>query len=67
MTTPADDTLNELASALERIQQLEQVLWEHIRTYLVDDQHPDPFAETQRLMRKVLHNHPKTTTENNQP
>jgi hypothetical protein len=52
MTTPADDTPNELAAALNRIEQLEQVLWHYILTYRVDDQHPDPYAETCRLMQE---------------
>jgi hypothetical protein len=66
MTTPTDDTLNKLAAALERIRQLEDALWEHIRTYRVDDQHPDPDAEARRLMQHELHVHPKMTTENDQ-
>ena len=66
MTTPADDTLNELAAALSRIQQLEEALWEHIRIYRVDDQHPDQDAEAHRLMRQEIHGRPKTTTENDQ-
>ena len=64
MTTPADDTLNELAAALSRIQQLEEALWEHIRIYRVDDQHPDQDAEAHRLMQEELNHHPWTTTEN---
>jgi hypothetical protein len=66
ITTPADDALNELAAALYRIQQLERVLWLHIRTYRVDDQHPDPDAEVNRIMQKALHGLPKLTTENDQ-
>jgi hypothetical protein len=67
MTTPYNDMLTELAAALERVQQLEYVLWNHIRTYRVDDQHPDPDAEAHRLMQQELHRLPKTTTENDQP
>ena len=66
MTMAADDTRDALTAALERIQQLDQVLWEHIRTYRVDDQHPDPDAEAHRLMQHELHVHPKMTTENDQ-
>jgi hypothetical protein len=66
MTLAADDTRDALTAALERIQQLEDVLWEHIRTYRVDDQHPDPDAEVNRIMQKALHGLPKLTTENDQ-
>jgi len=66
MTTPADDTRDALTAALDRIELLEQVLWEHIRTYRVDDQHPDPNAATDRIMQQELNHHPKTTTENAQ-
>jgi hypothetical protein len=59
-------TADALTAALERIEQLEQVLREHIRIYRVDDQHPDPAAETDRIMQLELHHHPKTTTENAQ-
>ena len=66
MMPAADDTQYALAAALYRIHQLERALWEHIRTYRVDDQHPDPDAEAHRLMRQELHGRPKTTTENDQ-
>ena len=66
MTPPADATRDALTAALERIQQLERVLRLHIRTYRVDDQHPDPDAETHRIMQKALHGYPKMTTENAQ-
>jgi hypothetical protein len=59
-------TADALTAALERIQQLERVLRLHIRTYQVDDQHPDPDAETHRIMQKALHGYPKMTTENAQ-
>jgi hypothetical protein len=49
-----------------RIDRLERVLQAHIRTYRVDDQHPDPDAEAHRLMQQELHGRPKTTTENDQ-
>jgi hypothetical protein len=52
MTPATDDTPYKLAAALYRIHQLEAALWNHIRTYRVDDQHPDPDAEAHRLMRK---------------
>ena len=67
MTTPADDTRDALPAALERIELLEQVLREHIRTYRVDDQHPDPDAEVYRIMQREVRGwwfRPKTTTEN---
>ena len=67
MTPPADATRDALTAALDRIEQLEQVLWHYILTYRVDDQHPDPFAETHRLMQEELQHHPWTTTENDQP
>ena len=63
-TSPA--TADALTAALDRIEQLEQVLREHIRIYRVDDQHPDPDAETDRIMQLELQHHPKTTTENAQ-
>jgi hypothetical protein len=63
MTTPADDTPNELAAALERIQQLEHELWKHIRVYLVDDQHPDPDAEAHRIMQREVRGRPEMTIE----
>jgi hypothetical protein len=66
MTTPADDTLTELAASLDRVEQLEQVLWHYILTYRVDDQHPDPYAEAHRIMQEELQHHPWTTTENDQ-
>jgi hypothetical protein len=66
MTPPADDKPDALTAALYRIQQLERVLWLHIRTYRVDDQHPDPDAEVNRIMQKALHGLPKLTTENDQ-
>ena len=66
MTPPADDTRDALTAALERIELLEQVLWHYILTYRVDDQHPDPYAETHRLMQEELNHHPWTTTENAQ-
>ena len=66
MTTPADDTPNELAAALDRIEQLEQALWHYILTYRVDDQHPDPDAEAMRLMQQELHGRQKMNAENYQ-
>ena len=66
MTPPADASRDALTAALERIEQLEQVLREHIRTYRVDDQHPDPDAEAMRLMQQELHGRPKMTPENAQ-
>jgi hypothetical protein len=38
-----------------RIDRLERVLQAHIRTYQVDDQHPDPDAEAMRIMQLELH------------
>ena len=70
MTPPADDTRDALTAALERIELLEQVLREHIRTYRVDDQHPDPDAEVYRIMQREVRGwwfRSKMTTENDQP
>jgi hypothetical protein len=67
MMPAADDTPYKLAAALYRIHQLEAALWNHIRVYRVDDQHPDPAGETHRIMQEELRHHPKTTTENDQP
>ena len=67
MTTQYNDMLTELAAALERVQQLEDVLWEHIRVYRVDDQHPDPDAEARRIMQQEVRGRPEMTTENDQP
>ncbi len=61
-----NDPAHDNPAALYRIQQLERVLWLHIRTYRVDDQHPDPDAEVNRIMQKALHGLPKLTTENDQ-